>query len=75
MRSVLAEPIDSLEVIVVDDDVVVAGGLTAMVHALEANPDVGVAIGQVHCTGPDEAHRRRLEAWFDESARSAPTDT
>jgi glycosyltransferase involved in cell wall biosynthesis len=54
-----------------DDDRVVAGGLTAMITALEANPDRGVAFGVVLCVGPDEATRATYERWFGWAARQA----
>lgn len=54
-----------------DDDRVVPGGLTAMVNALEARPDRGVAFGTVRCVGPDRQIRERYERWFDWAARQA----
>lgn len=54
-----------------DDDRVVPGGLSAMLAALEAHPDRGVAFGTVRCVGPDGQIQARYERWFDWAARQA----
>ncbi len=54
-----------------DDDQVVAGGLSAMVAALDAHPASGVAFGTVRCVGPDEAARESYRQWFDWAATQA----
>lgn len=54
-----------------DDDRVVPGGLSAMLAALDAHPDRGVAFGTVRCVGPDDHVQARYERWFDWAARQA----
>ncbi|MHB8875788.1 MAG: glycosyltransferase family 2 protein [Myxococcaceae bacterium] len=46
-----------------DDDQVLPGALQAMVCALDARPDAGVAFGTVRCHGNNEEVLQRYQAW------------
>lgn len=54
-----------------DDDQVAAGGIDALVGALEAAPKKGVAFGRVRCVGPHEATLVRYNNWFTWAAETA----
>jgi glycosyltransferase involved in cell wall biosynthesis len=51
-----------------DDDRVAEGALAAMVDALDARPDAGVAFGWVVPFGDDPAHREEKRVYFEEAA-------
>jgi glycosyltransferase involved in cell wall biosynthesis len=54
-----------------DDDHVLPGGLRAMVSALDAEPDKGVAFGRVQAFGENEEIVERYRRWWNWAATAA----
>ena len=54
-----------------DDDMVAPGGLSAMLGALDREPDAGVAFGTVDCFGPDAEVVESYNQWFTWAAATA----
>ena len=54
-----------------DDDMVAPGGLSAMLRALDREPNTGVAFGTVECFGPDSEVVESYNQWFTWAASTA----